>query len=133
MKHLFWLCAIAFLNSCSTNYYTVILEKDTNVYQQKDTISDAVVLTKGTTVYLEDGESEYRRFKFNNTRGWVYNYEYPSYKTIRKYNKVSRSSQTKKASINSSYAPGKTVNVRGYYRKSGTYVSPHTRSAPRRK
>ena len=28
---------------------------------------------------------------------------------------------------------GGTVHVRGYYRKNGTYVSPHTRSAPRRR
>lgn len=28
---------------------------------------------------------------------------------------------------------GKTVHVRGYTRKDGTYVAPHTRSAPRRK
>ena len=27
---------------------------------------------------------------------------------------------------------GKTVHVRGYYRKNGTYVKPHTRSAPSR-
>jgi hypothetical protein len=30
-------------------------------------------------------------------------------------------------------APGKDVHVRGYYRKDGTYVRPHTRSAPGRK
>ncbi|MBI3654046.1 MAG: hypothetical protein HY231_23695 [Acidobacteria bacterium] len=29
--------------------------------------------------------------------------------------------------------PGKEVEVKGYYRKDGTYVRPHTRSAPRRK
>ena len=29
-------------------------------------------------------------------------------------------------------ASGGTVHVRGYYRKDGTYVRPHTRSAPRR-
>lgn len=37
-----------------------------------------------------------------------------------------------------SYSPGSsssggTVSVRGYYRKDGTYVRPHTRSAPRRR
>lgn len=29
--------------------------------------------------------------------------------------------------------PGTDVHVKGYYRKDGTYVQPHTRSAPRRK
>jgi hypothetical protein len=32
-----------------------------------------------------------------------------------------------------SYSGGGTVHVRGYYRKDGTYVRPHTRSAPRRR
>ena len=27
----------------------------------------------------------------------------------------------------------KTVKVKGYYRKNGTYVAPHTRKAPKRK
>lgn len=36
------------------------------------------------------------------------------------------------SSSDSTYRP-KTVNVRGYYRKDGTYVRPHTRSAPRRR
>jgi hypothetical protein len=31
-----------------------------------------------------------------------------------------------------SSSSGETVNVKGYYRKDGTYVRPHTRSAPRR-
>lgn len=30
-------------------------------------------------------------------------------------------------------ATGGPVNVRGYYRKDGTYVRPHTRNAPRRR
>jgi hypothetical protein len=34
-------------------------------------------------------------------------------------------------SYNKSYKP-KTVRVKGYYRKNGTYVRPHTRSKPRR-
>ncbi|MGO3892425.1 MAG: hypothetical protein ACTJHW_15750 [Paenalcaligenes sp.] len=35
----------------------------------------------------------------------------------------------------SSYAPssGGSVRVKGYYRKNGTYVRPHTRRAPRRR
>jgi hypothetical protein len=35
----------------------------------------------------------------------------------------------------SSYTPGSgaPVQVKGYYRKDGTYVRPHTRSAPKRR
>jgi peptidoglycan hydrolase CwlO-like protein len=31
------------------------------------------------------------------------------------------------------HTPGTDVHVKGYYRKDGTYVRPHTRSAPKRK
>lgn len=38
------------------------------------------------------------------------------------------------SSSNSSYTPsGRAVNVKGYYRKDGTYVRPHTRRAPGRR
>ncbi len=36
---------------------------------------------------------------------------------------------TKKPSVKKS--PGREVHVRGYTRKDGTYVAPHTRSAPK--
>lgn len=36
-------------------------------------------------------------------------------------------------SVSSGSAGGGTVQVKGYYRKDGTYVRPHTRRAPRRK
>ncbi|MBC7933521.1 MAG: thermonuclease family protein [Rubrivivax sp.] len=45
-------------------------------------------------------------------------------------------SQAATQAIDSTSAPastGGTVNVRGYYRKDGTYVRPHTRRAPRKK
>lgn len=40
--------------------------------------------------------------------------------------------QTSQRAQNTYSNPGGTVNVKGYYRKDGTYVHPHTRSAPRR-
>jgi hypothetical protein len=42
-------------------------------------------------------------------------------------------SPTSSAPRSSSLSTGGTVQVRGYYRKDGTYVRPHTRSAPRRR
>ncbi len=43
-----------------------------------------------------------------------------------------RSSSSVTSLGSSSAGAPKTVQVRGYYRKDGTYVRPHTRSAPRR-
>ncbi len=42
------------------------------------------------------------------------------------------SSSTNESHNDSTGAP-KTVHVRGYYRRDGTYVQPHTRSAPHRR
>jgi hypothetical protein len=47
---------------------------------------------------------------------------------------ASASMSTSEQSSGSSYSAsgGGTVHVRGYYRKNGTYVQPHTRRSPRR-
>jgi len=45
----------------------------------------------------------------------------------------SYTSKTSSSKSSSSSSSGGTVYVKGYNRKDGTYVSPHTRSAPKRK
>lgn len=57
-------------------------------------------------------------------------YSDPAYSTSSGYSTGSDYS----SDYNTSYSPSygdKTVSVRGYYRKNGTYVSPYTRRAPR--
>jgi hypothetical protein len=58
------------------------------------------------------------------------NFNSPS--SIYNYNSAS-SSGSKRNTINQEVYRPKTVHVRGYYRKDGTYVSPHCRSKPIRK
>jgi hypothetical protein len=48
-------------------------------------------------------------------------------------NTVSSPAASTSSSPSSSTEPGRDVQVKGYYRKDGTYVRPHTRSAPKRK
>jgi hypothetical protein len=43
------------------------------------------------------------------------------------------SKKSKSYSSTAKSTSGKTVQVKGYYRKNGTYVKPHTRSAPKRR
>lgn len=45
----------------------------------------------------------------------------------------SYTAKTSLAKSSSGSSSGGTVYVKGYYRKDGTYVSPHTRSAPKRR
>jgi hypothetical protein len=47
--------------------------------------------------------------------------------------KSGSSSGSVKSSSSKSSSSGGAVSVKGYYRKDGTYVRPHTRSAPKRK
>lgn len=46
---------------------------------------------------------------------------------------VAHTSNGSSAGTSPGGSPGGVVHVRGYYRKNGTYVRPHTRSSPRRK
>jgi hypothetical protein len=53
--------------------------------------------------------------------------------TVTTSNPSSTPNYSSPSSGTSSSTPGTDVNVKGYYRKDGTYVRPHTRSAPGRK
>lgn len=59
-----------------------------------------------------------------------------AYRRINRLDPLAEETQTTATRV-SSPAPqtnsGGTVHVKGYYRKDGTYVRPHTRSAPRKK
>ena len=76
----------------------------------------------------------------NEFKGYVYK---PNYKNYHRYNstvdgilygysmnkttsKISKFNSSSSSNSNS----GSSVNVKGYYRKNGTYVKPHTRSNP---
>ena len=57
------------------------------------------------------------------------NEDFNSQSSIYNYNSAS-SSEGKHQTINQEAYRPKTVHVRGYYRKDGTYVKPHYRSRP---
>ncbi|MDO5104474.1 MAG: hypothetical protein Q4D72_01130 [Capnocytophaga sp.] len=117
-------------SSCVTNYYTVSLAEDTVLYSDKKSEKEIVTIPKNTRVYLSSNVSKrkYKRLKWKDYYGWVYEPKYISYKSYvpsSEYQSPSYSNKSKKSS-------GGSVNVRGYYRKNGTYVRPHTRSSRKR-
>lgn len=117
-------------SSCVTNYYTVSLAEDTVLYSDKNSQKEVITIPKDTKVYLSNDISKrkYRRLKWKNYYGWAYEPKYVSYKSYilsSEYQSPSYSNKSKKSSSG-------TVNVRGYYRKNGTYVRPHTRSSRKR-
>lgn len=134
MKKIFIFSLCILLTSCASSYYFVNLEEDTPIYERaNDTHSALVVIPKGYSAYVATGTKKYRKVKWKNYKGWAVN---PVYNIVSKsstYNSSSNTSNRGRKYSSSGNSSGKTVSVKGYTRKDGTYVRPHTRSAPRRK
>ncbi len=134
-KTLLYLTIFLSFISCTTNYYTVLLSEDTPIYGSSNNESIVTTIPKDTQVFIstKTNKKNYKKIKWDNYLGWAYN---PSYTTYSSYTPASTYNSTSTRSA-SSYTPssssGGSVNVKGYTRKDGTYVSPHTRSAPRRR
>lgn len=134
MKRILLLFSIVLLfTSCVTNYYTVYTNEDTYFQKSKNNEYETVLIPSGTPVYLNSSYNSkgYKKIKYRGNYYWSsgFNYSY----TTPSYNSSSYYSSPRSSSYSSSSSSGGTVNVKGYYRKNGTYVKPHTRSAPRRR
>lgn len=132
MKKLILLFLFAFSSFSCVNYYNVTVNDDTILYSKEDEESAVVyTVSSGSSVYIKGKNSKkYRKIKYGNYIGWAH---YPKYTLQSQYSSSSSTSSRSRSSSPSYYSSPKTVNVKGYYRKNGTYVSPHTRSAPRRR
>lgn len=141
MKWIKLIILVLFFSSCDSYYYITNVE-DIYLYNSPNNDGfekDLVLISAGTYYYSTIKNKRFRKAKFGNTKGYVYNpyFKNPSYKSNNPISQSSSStirntSQNYSSSRKSSYRP-KTVNVKGYYRKNGTYVKPHTRSAPRKR
>ncbi|MCP1299517.1 hypothetical protein NK356_10085 [Chryseobacterium sp. S0630] len=137
MKHIlnlfcfFAICMTAL--SCSTNYYTVLLSEDAKIYNSTDSINIITTIPKNTEVFLSSkSKKSYKKIKWGNYSGWAYNPIYTAYSNY--VSSTTPSSKTSSYNYKSgNTSSGGSVSVKGYYRKNGTYVRPHTRSAPSRR
>ncbi|AQX10870.1 hypothetical protein [Elizabethkingia meningoseptica] len=131
-KSLLYLVLFLSVISC-TNYYTVQLQEDTPLYSNSEGETSLIIIPRDTEVFLSSkaNKKNYRKLKWGNYYGFAFN---PSYTS---YNSYIPSKTYKKPTSSYDYTPNTsssgTVHVKGYTRKDGTYVSPHTRSAPRRR
>lgn len=121
------------------------------VYPTDDTISTPIVyIPPGNVVHSKSRRHmKYKKIYYGSHHGYVFNKGFKRHKTHykeipeniyvaqnKRYTSWMQSfviPPGKKYKYNL-YTPssGGTVNVKGYYRKNGTYVRPHTRSAPHR-
>ncbi|WP_188620300.1 SH3 domain-containing protein [Flavobacterium suaedae] len=131
-KLLFLLLLPLVLSSCYTNYYMCETDAPTPIYFNKSNGGEQItVIPKGKQVIIkEKPKAMYYKIQYNDTIGWAY---IPRLKNKKKYEykgtfKVLKKKKNKSSSYHSS---GGTVHVKGYYRKDGTYVRPHTRRKPK--
>ncbi|AWG25595.1 hypothetical protein [Flavobacterium kingsejongi] len=138
--------ALAFLSflmySCAT-YDLATVNEDTKIYSSRDNgLSEITVIPKDSYIYVK-GSKAYKKVKSGIYEGWAYNPVYTSiasgvttttHTTLTTTTKSSSSSSTSSSQTKSDTpSAGKSVHVKGYTRKDGTYVKPHTRSSPGRR
>lgn len=133
-KSLLYLVLLLSLISC-TNYYTVRLQEDTPLYYSSDSSRSVTIIPKDTEVYLSSkaNKKNYRKLKWGSYYGWANKPSYTTYSSYSKTSSYSSPSVRSSSGYSSQSNSGGSVHVKGYTRKDGTYVRPHTRSAPRRR
>lgn len=137
MKKLSLILLLLILNSCATNYYFVNLDEETTIFTSKNGKESVAVIPKGSSAYITRSDKKERKIKWKNFKGWAINPRYSNsiFSNNSDNNNSSNNNSYKNSYTNSSTntSSGGTVQVKGYTRKNGTYVAPHTRSAPRRR
>lgn len=139
-KLLILLFSILIFGSCTTNYFLCETAGPVKLYTSPDTHSTYIEIPVGKSLISTGKYKKYRKAKYGNKRGYVYKTKFLSEKKIRSLSDWEFDSETStykysrfNYTLNKSKSTGGTVQVKGYYRKDGTYVRPHTRRAPSRK
>ncbi|RPE05612.1 hypothetical protein EGT74_24865 [Chitinophaga lutea] len=152
------LCYLAFIlftsclttkNYVETNYYEIVPELGYHLYATSACKGETIgFIPAGVPVYTKyPGRKKSVLISYGSLSGYVRVLKYGKSKNtgytilpaewIETQNKQLAEYNKKKSSIQSSSlsgtSTGGSVQVKGYYRKDGTYVRPHTRSAPTRK
>lgn len=134
MKKLLLIFIYFLFTSCVTNYYYVNIEEDTPIFENTDGRGESITtIPKGYGAYIASGTKRHRKIKWKNYNGWAINPVYSNPKISSSYSSNTNSSSTNYNNSSTKTSSGGTVQVKGYTRKDGTYVRPHTRSAPKRK
>jgi hypothetical protein len=115
----------------------VNIDEDTTIFTSKNEKESVTVIPKGSGAYINRSDKRARKLKWKKFKGWAIN---PKYSNSSFSSNSNNSNSSNNTSSNNSYtksstrtSSGGTVQVKGYTRKNGTYVAPHTRSAPRRR
>ena len=138
MKKLFYLFLMyTLISSCSVEkYYLCTVDSPVDVYTSADFGSKILTVNPSQKLIAYNRAGSYRRVSVGQQTGYIrytsFNSEVQFPKTkLRKFKKLTDTNNGLATKVGTSTSGG-AVQVKGYRRKDGTYVKPHTRSAPRR-
>tara|TARA_R110002012_G_scaffold201134_2_gene370100 strand:- start:1247 stop:1657 length:411 start_codon:yes stop_codon:yes gene_type:complete len=128
MKSFLQILLISFLcYACSAPYYLCTTSTETSLYSKNKEKGSLLVSIPAETEIKVKGHAKYQKINYKEYIGWIdtSNLIYPNTKLY-----SSKDTNSRTTSIRTTNSSG-TVQVKGYYRKDGTYVRPHTRSKPK--
>lgn len=146
---------IILVTGCSTSSYYVY-QTDSNIELQrtKYNVAPYMYIPQGKHIVIKESSNVFKKARYGSCKGYICgtsNLSNPiriSSRDIKNlvfnstdstyYFKGKKLGFTESLNIKSSYSPSHStgtgrVQVKGYYRKDGTYVRPHTRKAPTRR
>ncbi len=126
------------MQSCSTVYYVGQTIRPTQIYNQKDTTS--IILCSvpvGTQLLIKERYEKYYFVIYGNScQGFLHSNSFEDYHEFNSdidgdlYGYSTKDSRGKSRSTT---VFDKSVDVKGYYKKDGTYVQPYRRRSPSKK
>ncbi len=117
---LFFLLLVSLFN-CTYNYYEITSENELKIHSLTDSTEIIAIIPKNNNFYISSNvyKNDYKKIKWRNKIGYI------NYKKINQtpLNNIFNNNNSLKETNQSG-----EIKVKGYYRKDGTYVRPHTRS-----
>lgn len=129
------------ITGCKNVYYVGLTDKPSALFSSEDTLyhgkeSMTVIPAREKILIKKKIRKGLYHVTYRNNSGYIFNPRFSSYRkfnsqidgTLYGYSTIKSATSTQKEIYS-----GGDVSVKGYYRKNGTYVRPHTRSAPSRR
>lgn len=134
MKKILFLILIftILMTGCSSGkYYIYQTESKIDLQPTKDNFLPYMYVPKGKHIVIKESRSTVKKAQYGSHKGYICG----TYNLSNPIQKGKRIDFTESIKTKSSYSPSRStgtgrVQVKGYYRKDGTYVRPHTRKSP---
>ncbi|MEE1946351.1 hypothetical protein VRU48_14595 [Pedobacter sp. KR3-3] len=129
------------ITGCKNVYYVGLTDTSSALFSSEDTLyhdkeSMTVIPAREKILIKKKIRKGLYQVAYRNNSGYIFNPRFSYYRKFNSqidgnlygYSTIKPATSTQKETYS-----GGDVSVKGYYRKNGTYVRPHTRSAPSRR